>query len=61
MKNRKKMIVNTMGHIQKLNNIHQHQLLEQLSKFKETVFFSHTLKTVGQKSPKSDLATFDKK
>jgi len=43
------MIVNTMGHIQKLKNIHQHQLLEQLSIFKETVFFS------------PDLATFDKK
>ena len=52
-----------MGHIQKLKNIHQHQLLEQLSKFKETVFFLPYAQnlTVGQKSPKSDLATFDKK
>ena len=33
------MIVNTMGHIQKLENLDQHQLLKQLSKFKEKVFF----------------------
>ena len=52
-----------MGHIQKLKNIHQHQLLEQLSIFKETVFFLPYAQnlTVGQNSPKSDLATFDKK
>ena len=28
-----------MGHIQKLKNLDQHQLLEQLSEFKEKVFF----------------------